>query len=107
MYNENEYIAPRGRLDDNALSKSAEREQGAPWENSRINCRGEEIAPKDPRRSTFGLEGYPLASVYSPIQHFRNLYEPDEALMRGTLFTELDLPFVCGEINGGGGCCGK
>ena len=35
----------------------------------------------------------PLAMVYAPSQTFQNLYEPDEALSRGTLFAELDLPF--------------
>ena len=34
-----------------------------------------------------------LAMVYCPKQAFRNLYEPDVALSRGTLFAELDLPF--------------
>ena len=107
MYNENEHIAQRGSLGEQTLPRTSEREQSVPFGDARINCKGEEITQQNPHRSTWGLEGYPLASVYSPIQHFRNLYEPDEALMRGTLFTELDLPFVCGEINGGGGCCGK
>ena len=34
-----------------------------------------------------------LAMVYAPKQAFANLYEPDVALARGTLFAELDLPF--------------
>ena len=33
-----------------------------------------------------------LAMVYSPYQCFRMTYAPDEALMRGTLFEELDKP---------------
>ena len=34
-----------------------------------------------------------LAMVYSPKQAFEGLYEPEEALSRGTLFAALDLPF--------------
>ncbi len=41
----------------------------------------------------WGLEGHPLAMVYSPCQAWRNAYAPDMALSRGTLFAELDLPF--------------
>lgn len=35
----------------------------------------------------------PLAMVYSPRQCFSALYDEDTALSRGTLFSELDLPF--------------
>ena len=33
-----------------------------------------------------------LAMVYSPEQYWRNIYEPSEALDRGTLFSELYVP---------------
>ena len=33
-----------------------------------------------------------LAMVYSPMQCFRMLYSPEKALMRGTMFEELDKP---------------
>ena len=39
------------------------------------------------------VDGLPLAMVYAPRQKWRNAYSPDEALMRGTMFAELDLPF--------------
>lgn len=39
------------------------------------------------------LMGMSLAMVYSPEQAFENLYEPDEALLRGTVFIALDKPF--------------
>ena len=35
----------------------------------------------------------PLAMAYVPMQHFRDVYECDKALMRGTVFCELDKPF--------------
>ena len=38
-----------------------------------------------------------LAMVYSPYQCWRMIYSPDKALMRGTLFEELDKPLEeCG-----------
>ena len=40
--------------------------------------------------------GRQLAMVYSPIQCFRMLYNPEDALMRGTLVEELDKPL--GEV---------
>lgn len=37
---------------------------------------------------------YPsLAMVYPPRQVWRNLYDPDVGLERGTIFCELDMPF--------------
>lgn len=41
----------------------------------------------------WGLSNYPLAMVYSPYQHFKDLYSIDKGLERGTIFAELDLPF--------------
>ena len=107
MYNENEFMTPRERINDELLRRSVEDSPSVPRTNTRLNCRGEENHSQFPARATWGLENYPLASVYSPIQQWRNLYEPEAALERGTLFKELDLPFVCGEANRGGGCCGK
>ena len=40
-----------------------------------------------------GLTNRSLAMVYSPCQAWRDAYAPDVALSRGTLFSELDLPF--------------
>ena len=34
-----------------------------------------------------------LAMVYAPVQAFEDLYQPEEALCKGTLFKQLDLPF--------------
>ena len=36
----------------------------------------------------------PLAMAYVPWQQWRDLYEPCKALERGTLFMELDKPFL-------------
>ena len=42
---------------------------------------------------SFGLLGYPLAMVYSPMQEFDKLYDLDKGFSAGTIFSELDLPF--------------
>lgn len=39
------------------------------------------------------LANMPIAMAYVPWQQWRKIYEPKEALKRGTIFKELDLPF--------------
>lgn len=46
------------------------------------------------------LAGMPLAMAYVPWQCWGQTYEPAEGWHRGTIFPELDLPFL-----GGGGTC--
>ena len=50
------------------------------------------------------LRGFPLAMVYSPEQEWQDLYEPEDALAHGTLFTALDYPWYPAACNRG---CGK
>lgn len=51
----------------------------------------------------WGLNNHPVAMVYSPCQPWNNVYKPEIALERGTVFKDLDLPF---EGTGRkGGCC--
>ncbi len=35
-----------------------------------------------------------LAMAYVPMQRWQEIYEPDVALERGTIFAQLDLPFL-------------
>ncbi len=44
--------------------------------------------------SKWGLVEYPLASVYAPLQEWRDTYDEEMALQHGTLFHELDKPFL-------------
>ena len=37
---------------------------------------------------------YRVAMAYVPLQNFGTLYDPEKALIAGTLFPELDKPFV-------------
>lgn len=40
------------------------------------------------------INSLPLAMAYVPIQKWREIYGSDVALDRGTLFSELDKPFL-------------
>lgn len=40
------------------------------------------------------LDGFALAMGYVPFQKWENIYEPDKALQRGTIFMDLDKPFL-------------
>ena len=40
------------------------------------------------------LDELPLAMAYVPFQKFRKIYDADVALCRGTMFEELDKPFL-------------
>lgn len=47
------------------------------------------------------VDSLPLAMAYVPRQKWRNAYSPEEALSRGTMFAELDLPFYPPRASGG------
>lgn len=105
MYTENEFMTPRERVNDSLVRRL----QNEAMENDRSNDRGR--CPADELqnvggRNSWGLESYPLASMFAPLQEWRSIYEPDLGMSRGTIFKELDLPFVCGERRGGG-CNGR
>ena len=40
----------------------------------------------------------PLAMVYSPVQEWRDLYDNEAGHERGTIFKELDFPFLGGDV---------
>lgn len=40
------------------------------------------------------IDSFPLASAYVPLQKWRDLYSADVGLERGTIFSELDKPFL-------------
>ena len=56
--------------------------------------------------NSWGLVGVPLAMVYAPLQDFENIYEEGDALMAGTIFKDLDLPFMGKTVTKGGKHCG-
>ena len=73
---------------------------------SRGTCGCEGMTGNNCPANKWGIKDYPLASLYAPIQEFRGLYESELALKHGTLFEELDLPFMGESVYKGGGTRG-
>lgn len=46
-----------------------------------------------PAYSLSAVDALPVGMVYAPMQRYTDLYAPEQALCRGTLFQALDLPF--------------
>ena len=44
--------------------------------------------------SSCACSEYPIGMGYVPWQDFRNLYDPEKSLHAGTMFIELDKPFI-------------
>ena len=75
-------------------------DNGCAQDNSGCSC-------ENANSRSWGLVGYPLGSVYAPLQEFDNLYDTETALKQGTAFAELDLPFMGDRrIKKGGNCRG-
>lgn len=97
MYMDDTPITPENRISDEMLRRMLD--------DSPLDRKSP--SPDLPQKTNLHLpDGFPLASVYAPTQVFRNLYDIDEALMRGTVFKELDLPFMGLSIMKGGNCRG-
>ncbi len=105
MYMDDDTMTPRDRITDNMLRRMLDGTSESSGDRYSPNVGTTPHANK-PARTTWGLENYPLASVYAPLQVFRNLYDRDTALMKGTIFTELDLPFMGQTVMKGGNCRG-
>lgn len=105
MCTDKEFAYTNARLGDELLRRSqGTTPDGALGPSLRNGC-GCDSGSQD-RKRTWGLEGYPLAMVYSPIQAFQGLYALEDGFDRGTVFEELDLPFLAYNSKGGE-CCGK
>jgi hypothetical protein len=46
------------------------------------------------KRDSRDLGGLPIGMAYVPWQQWRAIYDDARALTRGTIFSELDLPFL-------------
>ena len=85
MYMDDDTMTPRDRISDDMLRRMLDGGENSatapsPYAHNKM-------------RKSWGLVDYPLASVYAPLQEFRSLYDRETALHKGTIFTELDLPF--------------
>lgn len=49
---------------------------------------------KEMKEMKENIDTFPLAMAYVPIQKWKNIYANDVALDRGTIFADLDLPFL-------------
>ena len=112
MYKDDDTMTPRDRISDEMLSRILGGSDTPLSQRDSVN-RGDLPLRNENGMGgcgmggdTWGLENHPLASVYAPLQIFRNLYDRDTALMKGTIFTELDLPFMGKTIMKGGNCRG-
>ncbi len=52
--------------------------------------------------SRYGISGLPVGATYAPLQKFEDIYDPERALERGTVFAALDLPLA--HSSGKGAC---
>ena len=116
----NDTLTPRDRIGDDMLRRMLEPNgfRGAeerplpdlpPSENSHNhnhNHNHDHDQSSCMPRNTWGLRDHPVGMVYAPLQEFRHLYDRDTALRQGTIFRELDLPFL-GESVANGGACRK
>ena len=79
---------------DTQLKNSPEQQEpyvGMPISGLSMNCYQNDICGC--------VDRCPLAMAYVPMQRWCHTYEPAVGLQRGTIFPELDLPFL------GGGAC--
>ena len=98
MYTEDDFMTRRDRETDDFIKQllDGDNERRDPPCNE--NDKGYEgylgSKCRDNPRGTWGLRETPLAMMYSPTQEWRNLYDNEMGLSRGTIFKELDLPFM-------------
>lgn len=90
---ENDTRTPKDRISSDFMQKLFE-----------LESRNDAAAPETPQENGAeaalatvrcrDLDGLPLAMAYVPMQKWRELYEPEMGFSRGTIFKELDLPFL-------------
>lgn len=68
---------PFSNPEDNEFIRMAGRENNS-QNNTQINC----------------IDSLPIAMAYVPMQKWNTTYEPDEGFNHGTIFPELNLPWL-------------
>ena len=89
MYMDHDTMTPRDRIGDEMLRRMLGQSEPIAPDLPPIEARQAPCMPQ----GSWGLENHPLGMVYAPLQAFRDLYDRETALGRGTIFRELDLPF--------------
>lgn len=94
--------------DDCGCERDSDTRSAQCCERHSHNACGSDGCGSSCRESSWGLVGYPLASVYAPLQEFDELFDLDTALEKGTIFKQLDLPFLGSKQGSSCGCsvCG-
>lgn len=116
MYiDENDNRTPRERIDDSFLrrmlgeseqNRTMPRRESDMSEQGGLPCNPESRSGDNHSTDNYRLMNFPLGMVYSPVQEWRNIYDTETALDRGTLFRELDMPWeVSMPSSGRGGRC--
>lgn len=104
MYiDENDNRTPRERVDDSVLRRMLGGADGllppAEAEPRReLPCDPDNVGGAHP------VNRVSLGMVYSPVQVWREVYDVETALARGTMFRELDMPWEVPAPTGKGGC---
>ena len=102
MYTEENNMMPREAIGDELLLRMLDNTRPCCNLPSNGGCGNANTDSVCKPSKTFGLEGYPLASMYAPLQEFRNLYDKETALREGPLFSELNLPCMGASVTKGG-----
>lgn len=58
------------------------------------NCRMPDMAREKEDCYMYGNGEWPIGMTYVPMQEWKKIYQPDEGFHKGTIFAELDLPFL-------------
>lgn len=102
---ENDNRTPRERVDDSVLRRMLGGADGilpAPADGGQQ--KRELPCNPDGGKGARPVNYYSLGMVYSPTQSWREVYDVDTALARGTMFRELDMPWEVPAPTGKGGC---
>lgn len=101
MYTDDDTMTPKDRISDEMLRRMLSACEHVPCDE----CSQERESESPCRMGRESRESVrPLASVYAPIQEFRELYDQEKAFRHGTMFAELDFPFLGASVAEKGGC---
>ena len=62
--------------------------------NGDRRCKGTECVPTEKNCDFSAVDAFPLAMAYVPFQKYENVCSPEEGLSIGTMFGDLNLPFL-------------
>ena len=65
-----------------------------PMPRERECCKSPEMPREKSSCHMHMKKDWPIGMIYVPMQQWRELYQPDEGFHQGTIFKELDCPFL-------------